>query len=232
MQSGYDKFEYGKQRERTGGADLWPAAWDVVKELLDSTDTEIRTPQQFDKIFVDGLTQSVDNWSGDVEMELGNADYSEQRIVYVHEFLDRFPDISDSSKVSFKRAEADSLWELSRQDEAEAVFRATVEQYPNDGWGYIGWSDRYYLFKDSPKEYTKGEEILLRGLANPDLEDRRYVLERLVKLYEEADYPEEVQEAYLKELALLLEEENQAMEQEKARLERKIQQWQQEHRPS
>lgn len=228
MQSGYDKLRHSRGRDETAGADLWLAAWDVVKELIDAAEAEIRTPEQFDTIFVDALTQSVDTWSVDVEMELGNARYHEQRIVYVHEFLNLFPDVSDETVVSLKRAEADSHWDLGRQDEAETVFRAIVEQYPNDGWGYIGWSDRYYTFNDSPKDYARGEEILLRGLENSYLEDRHYLLERLVDLYGAWDLPEEDKKERLIDVAMLLQEEIENLERQNAEMERSLEESSQE----
>jgi len=67
---------------------------------------------------------------------------------------------------------------------SEAIFSALVAQLPHKGWGYIGWADHYYLMDNSPKDYARAEAILRQALAQPDLEDREYVLERLQKVYE------------------------------------------------
>ena len=56
---------------------------------------------------------------------------------------------------------------------------------PGWAWGYIGWSDEYRIFRDSPKEYDRAEPILLRALERPGLEDREDVIERLRMLREE-----------------------------------------------
>lgn len=229
MQSGYDKLLRPGPKNIKAGMDQWLSAWALVKELIDQTDAEIRTPDQFDELYPDGLQQSVGNWYGDLEMELGNAGYHERCIVYVHEILTYFPDLNDDALVTLRRAEADAHWALGRQTEAEAIFSALVEQFPNKGWAYIGWSDRYYDDDDSAKEYEKGAEILLRALEQPDLEDRLDVLDRLVELYEEADYPEEAKKEHLIDLNLLLKEQQESLEKENKQLQRQIQQWRQEH---
>jgi hypothetical protein len=41
------------------------------------------------------------------------------------------------------------------------------------------------------QDFEKAEEILKRGLAVPQVEDRDHIIERLVNLYQESDSPEE-----------------------------------------
>ena len=84
-----------------------------------------------------------------------------------------------------RRAEAEALWKLGKQAEAEAVYQALVDVFPDEGWAYIGWSDEYYFWRERAKDHEKGEAILLQALERPDLEDRRDVLDRLASLYEE-----------------------------------------------
>jgi hypothetical protein len=90
----------------------------------------------------------------------------------------------------FRRAEGEALWRLGRQDEAEAVYQALVNRFPDKGWAYIGWSDEYYLWSDRARDYASGEAILLQALDRPSLEDRVDVLDRLVGLYEEWGKPD------------------------------------------
>ena len=141
------------------------------------------------------LMQSVYNWAYDLEMELGNAGldnpiYHEHRLRYTREFLAMFPDESADRYVNFMRAQGEALWRLGRRAEAEAVYAELVKRFPNEGWGYIGWADEYWLFDDSSKEYEKAEAILKRALARPNLQDREDVLERLEDLYKEWGKPE------------------------------------------
>ncbi len=127
-------------------------------------------------------------------MELGNAGlddpvYHEHRIRYVREFLAQFPDEGANHYVNFRRAEAESLWRMGRRDEAETVYAALVERLPDEGWGYIGWADQYWLLDKSLKDYSQAEAIMRRALARPTLRDRGDVLDRLAKLYDKSGKP-------------------------------------------
>ena len=102
-----------------------------------------------------------------------------------------FPDEDATFHVNFLRAQAEALWRLGRRAEAEDVYGNLVQRFPDEAWGYIGWADNYWLYDDSPKEYDRAEEILKRGLARPNLNDRDNLLERLEDLYDEWGKPEQ-----------------------------------------
>lgn len=175
-----------KARQVSAACDRWLEAWKLVKRL---TRPELRTTADFDKAYP-GLSEFVFNWCQDLETELGNAAvddaiYNEHRLRYARELLSLFPDEQATLRVNFLRAEGEALWNLGRHAEAEAVFAALVERFPDDPWGYIGWADQYWLFRDSPKDYQRAEAILKRGLARESLNDRKDLLERLEDLYDE-----------------------------------------------
>jgi len=188
MQEGYELLE---RRQAAAACDRWLAAWDLVKRMATP---EIRTVNDFDDAYP-GLLQSVFNWCSDLEMELYNAGvdnpiYHEHRLRYAREFLAQFPEEGANRYVNFTRAQGEALWNLGRRAEAEAVYAELVKRFPNEGWGYIGWADNYWLWKDAPKEYEKAEEILQRALTRSNLQDRADVLDRLAKLYDEWGKPE------------------------------------------
>jgi hypothetical protein len=60
-----------------------------------------------------------------------------------------------------------------------------VTTFPDKAWGYIGWSDQYYMWRDSATDYKRAEEILHQALTQPNLDDRRSVQERLADLRKE-----------------------------------------------
>ena len=69
---------------------------------------------------------------------------------------------------------------LGRRTEAEQVYTALVEQLPDEGWGYIGWADHCWMYRDSPQDYGGAVAILQRALARPTLRDREHVIDRLI----------------------------------------------------
>jgi tetratricopeptide (TPR) repeat protein len=181
MQEGYTLMQ---ANQRAAACDRWLETWERVKQLAGP---ELRSSAAFDDAHPGGL-QLIANWCSDLEMELGNAGlddpiYHEHRIRYVHEFLAQFPDMSANTYINFRRAEGEALWYLGRRDEAEAVYAALIERLPDEGWGYVGWADHYWLFDNSPKDYARGEAIMRPALARPGLQDRDAVLERLADLY-------------------------------------------------
>ena len=165
--------------------DQWLQAWEIVKQL---TTPDIRDSAAFDRRFP-GLWERVFNWCQDFEMQLGNAGvddpiYHEQRIRYVREFLDIFPDEIPSIYLNHRRAEAEALWALGRIEEAEAVVEALVERMPDEAWAHIGCADQYWLLRDdSTRDYARAEAMMLNALQRPNLQDREDVLDRLADLY-------------------------------------------------
>ena len=179
MQEGYKLLEVGRTAE---ACDAWWQVWEWLKEKVTP---ERDTLEALDEDFR-GM-QFISNWCQDMEMELGNAGVSDARyhrlrIRYCREFLDTFSDLEWLMQGNFLRAEAESYFRLGEVETAEARFEALIEAEPGSPWGYVGWSDEYWLFCDGPKNYDRAEHILQRALGCPDLEDRQVVLERLESL--------------------------------------------------
>jgi tetratricopeptide (TPR) repeat protein len=180
MQTGYELLS---AHQTTNGCDHWLLAWEQVKKLAAPT---MRRVEAFDDAYP-GLLQSVFNWSHDLEMELHNVGFSnsiyfERRIRYVHEYLAQFPDDDVDRRIAFRRAEGEALWQLGRKAESETIYQELITTFPDRAWGYIGWSDQYYMWRDSPGDYKRAEAILNQALTRPKLDDRHSVQERLAGL--------------------------------------------------
>jgi hypothetical protein len=83
------------------------------------------------------------------------------------------------------------LIELGETGEGDALFGKWLDEDPAWGWGWIGWSDNYWLF--GPKAYrdhAKAERILRSGLFVDNVRDRGDLLQRLVDFYVETDQKE------------------------------------------
>jgi hypothetical protein len=179
MQRGYKLVMEGRLAE---GCDAWKQTWEWLKQ---KTTPERNTLDALDDAFRG--TQLVFNWCQDFEDELWNAGlddaaYLQFRIRYCHEFLETFPHVEWGMRGDFLRAEAEALWQLGDIQASEAKYIALIDENPDWAWGYIGWSDHYWLFRDSPKGYSKAEAILRRALSRPELEDEDTVRDRLNSL--------------------------------------------------
>jgi hypothetical protein len=192
----WDGLKLRQSNQSTEACDRWLQAWELVKKLATPA---MRTVSAFDDAYYHGLPERVFNWCQDLEEELGNAGfdnpfYHEERVRYVREFLDLFPDTEALMYLNFRRAEGEALWRLGWQSDAEGVFAALVERMPDEAWGYIAWADEHWLFDFSPKDYARAEEIMQRALARPELNERRDVLERLDEMYTEWGKPDRAAE--------------------------------------
>jgi hypothetical protein len=184
MQKGYTRLEEGRSAE---ACDAW---WQVWEWLREKVTPKRKTIEALDADFRG--TQMVFNWCQDFEMELGNAGlddpaYYRVRIRYCREFLETFDEIEPSIRDDFVVAEAESYWHLGEVKTAEGCFEALIATHPDWAWGYIDWSDLYWLYRNSPKDYARGEAILERALARPNLQEREAVLERLEELRAERE---------------------------------------------
>ncbi|MCI0397220.1 MAG: hypothetical protein L0332_33725 [Chloroflexi bacterium] len=189
VKTGYDLLN---SRQTAAACDQWLAAWELVKRLATPA---MRTVEAFDNAYP-GLWPPVSNWCMDLESELHNAGlhnlvYFEHRLRFARDFLAQFPDETADNQVIFRRAEGEALWLLGRPAEAEAIYQALVVAFPDNAWGYIGWSDEYYLWRDRPPNYRQAEAILRQALARPKLDDRPSVLERLAGLYKKWGKPQQ-----------------------------------------
>lgn len=87
---------------------------------------------------------------------------------------------------------AQSYINLGKQKEGDALFEKYLMENPKWGWGWIGWSDCYWIFYGSKQnDFEKAETILKKALTVPELHDREHVMERLVNLYNDVDRKDE-----------------------------------------
>lgn len=72
---------------------------------------------------------------------------------------------------------------MGKTEKADSLFRKWLSAEPEWGFGWIGWSDLYWLWNLSiEKDFKKAEKILKEGLTVPKVNDREHILERLSDL--------------------------------------------------
>jgi tetratricopeptide (TPR) repeat protein len=190
MQKGYTLSMSG---DSEGAAFVWIQLWKKAIETMDSY--KLESVEELDKSF-HGL-QCFFNWASDFDLELENLGrknsvFLQHRIDFCSEYVARSEDESEGNILNMKRAIAESYFELGRADEGENLFKEYLEEFPTWGWGWIGWSDQYWLFaKENNKNSEKAIKILKQALEVEGLEDRYDVLDRLSDIYTELGKLEE-----------------------------------------
>jgi tetratricopeptide (TPR) repeat protein len=190
--TGFKRFGYSHEQEVAAAAD-WLAAWDLFTAMLTP---DIRAVPAFyhahPKVRID-----LEHWLMHLDMVLHNAGleeahYNAERFRVSQAYQHLFPEMDVHTRVNISRAEAEALWALGRQPEAEAVYHQLVTTLPDQAWGYIGWADQYALLRDRTHDYARAEALLRDALSRPHLDDRETVLERLIDLYDAWDRPQDI----------------------------------------
>lgn len=106
--------------------------------------------------------------------------------VEMHEgFLDK--DVSNLGNI--RTSLAQTYYQIGELEVADTLFRGWLQLEPDWGWGWIGWSDCFWLWKflGIEMDYDKAEKLLRKGLSIPNVRNKNMILERLQDLFEERD---------------------------------------------
>jgi tetratricopeptide (TPR) repeat protein len=178
----------------------WLHAWELLR---DHTPAHITTFDALERLFhLDVQDCSVTEMLYELDMALHNEGLEDARLtatraevarwVYTH-----FTEESALNLGNFRGYEAESLWELGQTEQAEALFQALIETFPTFAWGYIWWGDGYWMsdwsYEYAP-DYDRAEAIYRQALAQPALDDRGDVQDRLDDLADERAHPEKREE--------------------------------------
>lgn len=196
MQKGY---QYLSNQEYNKVIEIWISVWNELMDYMKKNN--MKTFKMFDQVY--NGTQFVSNWVNDFEDCLynivANSTNPEALKVYgnlrisLNEQIQIFTVSEDQLTMeNAKRAIAETYFLLGDFGKGEELFQGYLSESPKWGWGWIRWSDQYWLFKGKVANYVKGEELLLKALAVPDLDDRDCVEDRLLELYSESGQDEKL----------------------------------------
>ncbi len=178
-----DKMQAGYQlraSDTVAACRVWLEAWHDVLHILDKAG--MQSIREFDERF--GGTQSLFNWSQDLEDELRTAGQVDRqfltaRIAVCEEGLRRFRSDDDLMTENRRRVLAESYYELGETAKAEALYREWLAADPRWGWGWIGWSDWYRFTREERQDWNRCEQILREGFAMAGVRDRADIADRL-----------------------------------------------------
>ncbi len=170
---------------------------EVWNELMDAMKRDrIKTFKEFDKVF--NGHQFVSNWITDFdnclwEIVSNNSSpeilesYGATRIFINEQLQDYLEPDEILAWENVRRAVAETHFYMGNIEKGKELFSRYLNENPKWGWGWIGWSDQYWLCKHEKADFKRGEEILLKALEVTALEDRWDVEDRLRELYSESE---------------------------------------------
>ena len=81
---------------------------------------------------------------------------------------------------------AQTHYQMGSTNKTDSLFRKWLKLEPDWGWGWIGWSDCYWLWDfGQEKDLDKAEKILRQGLSVSNVMDDDFIEERFNDLLEE-----------------------------------------------
>ncbi len=180
MQEGYSLLQKNKIDK---ACNVWLELWSKLKIRFQP---EFKNVKEAETIF--SGEEFIYNWCQDLEAELGNAAldaqlYYQRRIDYCNDFCSIFPESDRLLMHNMKRAIAESHFALGDISKGDECFKALIEEYPTNIWGYIGWGDMYFwsMKKDTKPDYEKAERIYKMAIGM-ELEGESDLIDRLKEL--------------------------------------------------
>jgi tetratricopeptide (TPR) repeat protein len=145
--------------------------------------------KSFDDIF--NGTQYVRNWVQDYDDALRNTllkadEESIEKIgkwkIELLNFLLSL-NLEDELNVhNCKRSLAETYFLLGQPEVGEQHFIQLIEEYPDNVWGYTGYSDKYWMDYSQYKDFDKALRILNRAYNRLSIKESDIIVERLTDL--------------------------------------------------
>jgi tetratricopeptide (TPR) repeat protein len=174
----------------------WLQAWELLRDHMPAS---VTTFDDLDDVLaLEAEACSINDMLYELDEALSNTGLDDlsliaKRAEFAQWVYSNFPEESELNLGNFRGYEAEALWDLGQREEAESLYEALIETYPNFAWGYIWWGDQYWMSDwsyESAPDYDRAASLYRQALRQPDLDDRVYVQERLDDLFDEKDHPE------------------------------------------
>lgn len=141
--------------------------------------------------------QSLAGWTLDFDLALNDAAQEDPAMNQVRadicrQILTVGPPLTPIQAHRLMRSLAIACYLQGDKDAGDAVFTAGLNQQPGWTWGWISWADQYWTHPGRAcYDPGQAEQILRRGLAVPDQDDRRQLLQRLRDFYTATGRPDQ-----------------------------------------
>ncbi len=128
-------------------------------------------------------------WATCFADELSNAcnkdkSYIQKKLSFCKQYVKMHEEFSDKDLPNLgnvRSSLAETYFQLGEKDKADSLYEKWLKNEPDWGWGWIAWSDCYWLWKHIGLEqnFEKAEKILKKGLSVKKVSDKEHLEERL-----------------------------------------------------
>lgn len=165
--------------------------WDNLLELM-----KMLKAKSLYEISSKGVTMyDLLYWADCLADELQNASikdksYIKKKLDFCEAYVEMHRGMLDkdvNNLGNIKISLAQTYYQMGEIEKTDSLFEEWLKLEPDWGWGWIGWSDSYWLRQDLGLEndFDKAEKILREGLSVPKVADRDIIEDRLNDLLKE-----------------------------------------------
>lgn len=177
-----EEEDYEKDKNYIAASNAGLKAWSYLKELMKSLETKSFCDLEY-KTMYDLLY-----WASRLAGNLHNASirdesFFQKKFLFCKEYVDMHENFLDENMRNLggiRRALAECYIDTENFETCDNLYEKWLHKEPDWGWGWIGWSDHYWLFHGKNKpDLEKGLCILERGLAIKGVKDKNHMIDRL-----------------------------------------------------
>lgn len=183
-----EETNYENDKNHIAASNAGLKAWSYLKELMKILDA---------KSFCDLERETIYDllyWACALTGNLYNASrkdesFLQKKFLFCKEHVELHQDFlsKDMRNIgNIRRSLADCYVDIRDVKTCDSLYETWLQKESDWGWGWLGWSDCYWLFQRKNKpDLKKATSILERGLAIKEVDDKNHMTDRLNSLKKE-----------------------------------------------
>jgi tetratricopeptide (TPR) repeat protein len=113
--------------------------------------------------------------------------YLQKKLSFCQQYVEMHEDFSDKELLNLGNVRsvlAETYYQLGEKDKADSLYEKWLKDEPDWGWGWMAWSDCYWLWRhvDLEQNFEKAEQILRKGISVKNVSAKEHLEERLNRL--------------------------------------------------
>jgi len=181
ISDGYKALAAGDYKS---ACDKWLAAFEALESAAKSKG--VKNLFLFDNEY--SWDEMIYNWLQDLEMELWNAKYHQERYEYCKKMLNEYEIDDDSITENMRRALAEAMSQIGMRESAIEEYKKWLADDPTWGMGHVGYAEMYTYLNNqqTADDLHMAIQIFDEALSLQELRDKDIVEEHAADVYQEA----------------------------------------------
>jgi len=177
-----EETNYEMENNFVAASNAGLTTWIYLKKLMTVLDAknvcDLEYETMYDLLYwATSLVNNLQNASRD------DKSFFQKKHDFCKEYIEMHKNYLDKNMRNLgniRRAFAECYIDICDFETCDNLFSKWLQQEPDWGWGWIGWSDCYWLFQEKHKQnLKKAIHILEQGLSVKKVNDKNHMIDRL-----------------------------------------------------